>query len=262
MTAATLCFLGTGTSHGVPMIACDCAVCTSKDPRNQRLRTSVLIEAGGRFFIIDTSIDFRMQALRAKLRRVDAVLLTHSHADHIFGLDELRRFNHTQPEPIPCYAEETTMRDVRRVFAYIIDPPHQTGGGIPQVEFHELRVGEPVRSFGVEFLPLRVWHGALPITGYRVGQLGYLTDTSALPEETFRALAGVDILVLGALRHRPHPTHFTIEEAVRAAERIGARETWFVHMTHDLDHDETNARLPRGIALAYDGLRVEFEARS
>lgn len=260
MSRATLVFLGTGTSHGVPMIACDCAVCTSPDPRNRRLRTSALIEANGHSFVIDTSIDFREQALRAKLRRLDAVFLTHSHADHIFGLDELRRFNHTQRDPIPCYAEPSTMRDVRRIFAYVFDPPEQLGGGIPQLKFHEIAVGEPVSLFGVEFLPLRAWHGSLPVTAYRIGGLGYITDCSRLPEDTFQALEGIEVLVLDALRHRPHPTHFTVEQAVEAAARIGARETYFVHMTHDLDHETTNRAFPAGMALAYDGLRVEFEA--
>lgn len=257
---ATLAFLGTGTSHGVPTIACDCPVCTSPDPHNNRLRTSALIEAGGRSFVIDTSIDFRAQALREKMRRLDAVFFTHSHADHIFGLDEVRRFNHTQSEPIVCYAEPDTMRDIERVFTYVFDPPEQEGGGIPRIELRELRVGEPVRLFGLEFLPLRAWHGCLPITGFRVGRLGYFTDCSALPEETLKSLADLDILVLDALRRKPHSTHFNLEQAVQAAESIGAKQTYFVHMSHDLDHESTNAILPAGVALAYDGLRVEFEA--
>lgn len=260
MTTATLVFLGTGTSHGVPTIACDCPVCTSSDPHNNRLRTSALIEVSGLSFVFDTSIDFRAQALREKVRRLDAVFFTHSHADHIFGLDEVRRFNHIQREPVLCYAEADTVRDIRRVFTYIFDPPEQVGGGIPRVELSELRIGEPVQLSGIEFLPLRVWHGRLPISGYRVGRMGYFTDCSALPEETIDALEGLEVLVLGALRRRPHATHFNLEQAVEAARRIGAQKTYFVHMSHDLDHESTNATLPAGMALAHDGLRVEFEA--
>jgi len=260
VTTATLVFLGTGTSHGIPMIACDCAVCTSSDPRNRRTRTSGLIEYGENRIVIDTSKDFREQAIREGMQRLDAVFFTHSHADHIFGLDEVRRFNHFQDGPIPCYGEEDTLRDVRRVFEYIFDPPEQVGGGIARVELFPVRPGEPVDACGLSVLPLRAWHGSLPITGYRIGKLGYITDCSALPEETFAALEGLDVLVLDALRHRPHSTHYNVEQAVEAAHRIGARQTYFVHMSHDLDHETTNAGLPDGIALAHDGLRIEFEA--
>jgi phosphoribosyl 1,2-cyclic phosphate phosphodiesterase len=249
-------FLGTGTSHGIPMIACECDVCRSQNPRNQRTRTSSLICHEGRNILIDPGIDFRTQALREKIDHLDAVLTTHGHADHIFGLDETRRFNHFQPEPIPVYADEPTLERLREVFSYVFNPV-QEGGGIPQIVPNEIRGDFEV--FGLPVRPLRIMHGLVPITAFRVGPVAYLTDCSAIPEETYAELAGVEWFIIGALREIPHATHFNIEQAVEAARRVGARQTYFVHVSHKLEYEATNASLPPGMELAYDGLRFRFE---
>ena len=257
--------LGSGTSHGVPMIGCECAVCRSADPRDRRSRPSILIDLGEpadaqsapatRFILIDTSTDLRAQALALGIRRVDAILFTHSHADHIFGLDEVRRFNHLTRSAMPCYADEPTCADLRRTFKYIFDADTEPGGGIPNVSLTV--IDGPLTLGGVEFVPVPILHGARPILGFRVGSFAYLTDCNAIPEPSFALLHGVDTLVLDALRERPHPTHFNIAEATAAATRIGATRTYFTHICHDLPHAATNARLPAGIELAYDGLVIE-----
>lgn len=269
--------LGTGTSHGVPMIGCGCEVCTSADSRDRRSRPSILIEhtspsaaaapapdgangswAGAtRFVLIDTSTDLRMQALTHQMRRVDAVLYTHSHADHIFGLDEMRRFNHLQKHPIPCFADARTAADLRRTFSYVFTGTTEKGGGVPQLRLSEL--GGALCLGAMEVIPVPVLHGARPILGYRIGGFAYLTDCSSIPDSSWPLLDGVRTLVLDALRERSHPTHFSVSEAVAAAQRIGAERTYFTHISHDLGHDATCARLPRGIELAYDGLILTVE---
>jgi phosphoribosyl 1,2-cyclic phosphate phosphodiesterase len=248
-------FLGTGTSHGVPMIGCTCATCTSSDPRDRRLRPSILIEtADGTFVLVDTATDLRTQALALNVTRVDAILFTHSHADHILGLDDVRRFNALQGGAIPCWAEERSAADIRRAFWYVFDPAAPRGGGLPEID---LRVVDgPVRIGGESFVPVPILHGRRPILGWRVGRFAYLTDCSGIPDDSWPLLEGVEAVVLGALRDRPHPTHFTLDQAVEAARRIGARRAWFTHMAHDLPHAATCARLPDGMALAYDGLVV------
>lgn len=259
--------LGTGTSHGVPMIGCDCAVCRSDDPRDRRSRPSILIERldGGdtgrpiadavRHILVDTSTDLRAQALALNVRRVDAILFTHSHADHILGLDEVRRFNVLQHGAIPAYADARTVHDLRQTFSYIFNPPSQLGGGIPQLVLS--RIAGPFTLGGLEIIPVTVLHGRRPILGFRIGSFAYLTDCSAIPDESWPLLAGVRTLVLDALRVRPHPTHFNVDQALEAASRIGAERTWFTHICHDLPHAATNARLPRGVELAYDGQVLE-----
>lgn len=250
-------FLGTGTSHGVPIIGCDCATCRSDDPRDRRWRPSILIElARGARVLVDTSPDLRAQALAFNVRRVDAILFTHAHADHVLGLDEVRRFNVLQREAIPCYGDAHTIAAVRRMFAYIFDRDAWAGGGIPQLVTFTL-LG-PFSLGREEFVPVPILHGTRPILGYRVGRFAYLTDCSAIPAEALPLVAGVDVLVLDALRVRPHPTHFTLAQAVEAAARIGAAQTYFTHMCHDLPHAATCAELPDGVSLAYDGLVLEL----
>jgi phosphoribosyl 1,2-cyclic phosphate phosphodiesterase len=258
--------LGTGTSHGVPMIGCDCATCRSTDPRDRRTRTSILIErldaeasnAGPlvvRQILVDTSTDLRTQALARDVRCVDAILYTHSHADHIFGLDEVRRFNMIQRSAIPGYGDARTIADLRRTFSYMFDPATPQGGGLPQVILSTV-VG-PFTFGGLDVVPVPILHGKRPILGYRIGSFAYLTDCSAIPDTSWPLLDGVRTLVIDALRERPHPTHFNVDEAIAASRRIGAEQTRFTHICHDLPHAATCARLPPGIELAYDGQVLE-----
>jgi phosphoribosyl 1,2-cyclic phosphate phosphodiesterase len=257
--------LGTGTSHGVPMIACDCRVCRSTDPRDRRLRPSILIEladgaaaprspvaAAVRTILVDTSTDLRAQALAHDVRRLDAILFTHSHADHVLGLDEVRRYNAMQHEAIPCFADARTIADLRQTFGYIFNPATPAGGGIPQLDLHQI-LGAFMLG-GVEILPVPILHGKRPILGFRVGTFAYLTDCSAIPDASWPLLRGVRTLVLDALRDRPHPTHFSVAEALDAVAKIGPEQAYFTHIAHDLPHAETCARLPAGVELAYDGL--------
>jgi phosphoribosyl 1,2-cyclic phosphate phosphodiesterase len=249
-------FLGTGTSHGVPMIGCDCATCLSDDPRDKRWRPSVFVETGGGdAILIDAGPDLRAQALRFGVRRVDAVVFTHGHADHILGLDEIRRFNALQQRPMPLYGDPATLSDIERMFSYVFDPATPRGGGLPDLQLH--RVDGPFRVGARAIVPVPIFHGARPILGFRIGDFAYLTDCSRIPDESWRLLEGLDALVLDALRDRPHPTHYTLDQAVEAATRIAPRRTWFTHMCHDLPHAATCRRLPAGMALAHDGLVVD-----
>jgi phosphoribosyl 1,2-cyclic phosphate phosphodiesterase len=249
-------FLGTGTSHGVPMIGCECATCLSTDPRDTRLRPSIYVETPGARLLVDAGPDLRAQALRHRISRVDAILFTHGHADHILGMDDVRRFNALMKGPMPCYGDDATRDDIRRMFSYVFDPATPKGGGLPQLDLRP--IDGPLRVADLEVTPVPVHHGARPILGFRFGPFAYLTDCNRIDEGAWPLLAGLDVLVLDALRIRPHPTHFSLDEAVATATRIGAGRTFFTHMCHDLLHASTDARLPPGMALAYDGLVLDL----
>lgn len=238
------------------MIGCDCQVCRSSDPRDNRLRPSIVLEVDdGTTLLVDTTPDFRQQALRHPLRRLDGVLFTHAHADHILGLDDLRRFNFLQRRPMPCWADAATWASIRQTFAYAFDGKARLGGGVPQIETHD--VAGAFVAAGVRVIPVPLLHGRMPMLGYRFGSLAYLTDCNALPDEAWPLLTGLDTLVLDALRDTPHSTHFSVGEALEVARRVGARQTVLTHMTHDLGYAETCARLPAGVTLAYDGLVLD-----
>jgi phosphoribosyl 1,2-cyclic phosphate phosphodiesterase len=262
----SLTFLGTGTSMGVPSLGCACAVCTSADPHDKRLRPSILIrwtepetEPGTgveRSVVIDTGPDFREQALRAGIVRMDAVFYTHGHADHILGMDDLRPLSFAamrESGPIPLYAAPDTIAILEKIFDYTFRPD-ATYINRARVTLEPLEARTTVH--GVELARVPVMHGAQHISGFRFGRAAYLTDVSAIPESSFALLEGLDVLVLSALRHVPHPSHATLEQALGWAQRIGARQTWFTHIAHDLGHEETNRTLPANIRLAYDGLSV------
>lgn len=247
---------------GVPTLGCGCAVCTSADPRDRRLRPSALIrwqdqDSGReRVVVIDTGPDFREQALRAGLTRVDAVLYTHGHADHILGLDDLRPLSFTvfrEGGPIPLYASEATRATLERIFEYTFSPK-STYATRAKVCLAPLAASNMVH--GVDFACVPVMHGTMEIAGFRFGRTAYLTDVSAIPEESFALLEGLDELVVSALRHKPHPNHATVEQAVEWAQRIGAKRTWLTHIAHELGHEATNKSLPDGVALAHDGLEL------
>lgn len=249
-------FLGTGTSTGVPVVGCRCDVCTSEDPRNQRLRQSAKVEMRGKHFLIDTTPDLRLQLLRSPIPRLDFLLYTHSHADHLMGLDDVRPFNFRQRETIHAFASPMTAAGIRRAFSYIWSDS-QVGGGKPQIELHE--VTGPFSHDGIDVIPIPVRHGDWTILGYRIGPFAYITDTNGIPDESLALLEGVDTLALDGLRpSRVHPTHFTIEEAVTAAQRIAARMTYIIHVAHEVDHETVDATLPENIRLAWDGLELEF----
>ena len=246
--------LGSGTSVGVPTPGCDCAVCRSTDPRDNRLRPSVLLQYGGRNVVIDTTPDFRTQVLRARLNRLDAVLFTHSHADHIMGLDDVRSFNFRQRARIPIYASAETMGALERVFQYVFNGgDHQSS--VPQLETHTVN-GASFNMFGQDFTPVRLMHGKYSIYGYRFGRAAYLTDHSEIPPESMEQLQDLDVLFLDALRHRPHPTHSTVEHSLQTVEKLAPRRAFFTHICHDLPHQETEDTLPEYIRLAYDGLEI------
>jgi phosphoribosyl 1,2-cyclic phosphate phosphodiesterase len=230
---ARVTILGSGTSHGVPMIGCTCAVCRSTDPKDRRTRPSIFIA-------------------------VDAILFTHSHADHVMGLDDSRRFSQMSKAKIPCYADADTIASLRKTFYYAFDPATEQGGGLPQIELRA--IDGPFAIGGVTIQPIPLMHGSRPILGFRIGDFAYLTDTNHIPDASWPLLAGVRTVILDALRHRPHPTHFTVAEALAAIGRMRTERAYLTHICHDLPHAATNASLPAGVELAYDGLALTIEA--
>jgi phosphoribosyl 1,2-cyclic phosphate phosphodiesterase len=248
--------LGSGTSTGVPVIGCPCAVCRSDDPRNKRWRTGLKLEVEEGVVLVDTPTDLRAQALRFGLPRVDAVLFTHSHADHIFGLDDVRIFNFRQRSAIPCYGSEPTLTNIRRIFAYVFEAT-QEGGGKPQLDLIPVR--EPFELMGLWIVPVPVWHGDTEVFGYRIGRFAYVTDCNLIPETSYRLLEGVEILILDALRYRPHSTHFSVEQAMEEAARIGARRTILTHLAHEVDYGAPKVPLAPGVELGYDGLAFDVD---
>ncbi len=253
----TLTFLGTGTSNGVPMIGCDCAVCTSSDPRDFRNRTSAYLVWGGLHLLIDTATELRLQALRYGIRQVDAVLFTHAHADHTGGFDELRRFNELNQAHLPVYAGPDTAEILRERFAYAFEDVFPFYGGKPDLVLHEIR--GPFEIAGKTIVPIPVTHGRTNVLGFRFGPLAYVTDAKIVPPESVALLKGVDTLVINALRERPHPTHLSFADALALIEQIGPRRAYLVHLSHETSHVDASALLPEGVEVAYDGLTITVD---
>jgi phosphoribosyl 1,2-cyclic phosphate phosphodiesterase len=253
---ATLTVLGSGTSMGVPTIGCTCEVCHSSDPHDRRTRPSVLIEYSGKVVLIDTTPDFREQAIREDITRIDAVLYTHSHADHILGIDDLRPLSYHRDGKIPLYARAEAAEYIRNMFRYIFDADYKFGG-LARLELRP--IAGSFDLFGAKVEPIAVIHGETEIFGFRLGSAAYLTDFSEIPEASFAQLEGLDILFLDGLRHKPHPTHSTVENSIRIADKVKAKRVFFTHICHDLPHEATNASLPPHVRLSYDGMKLEFE---
>jgi len=253
---ATLTVLGSGTSMGVPTIGCSCAVCHSSDPHDRRTRPSILLEFSGKFVLIDTTPDFREQAIRECITQIDAVLYTHTHADHILGIDDLRPLSYHRDGRIPLYARPEATEFLRNMFRYIFDADYKFGG-LARLELKP--IDGPFDLFGAHFVPIPIIHGETEIYGYRFGSAAYLTDFSSIPEASMPLLQGLDVLFLDGLRYKPHPTHSTVENSVRIAGQVKAKRVFFTHICHDLPHEETNAALPPHVRLSHDGMKLEFE---
>jgi phosphoribosyl 1,2-cyclic phosphate phosphodiesterase len=248
--------LGSGTSDGIPIIGCDCPVCTSDNPRDRRLRSSIFVEINDAKILIDASIDLRQQALDNNISHLDAVLFTHYHADHVNGIDDLRRFNQLREgEKIPCYVDEKTITEISRKFPYVFTD-EETGGGKPKIV--NRLIDSPFLINSVTVIPVPVLHGQMTILGFRIGNMAYLTDCSGIPPKSMQKLGGLDLLIIDALKREPHPTHFCLSQAMETANILKPRRTLFTHICHKMGHKETNAELPRDKQLAYDGQIVEL----
>ena len=247
--------LGTGASHGIPVIGCGCSVCTSNDPRNQRTRASALVEVGGRSFLIDTPPELRVQATRHGVRRVDAILYTHYHADHVNGIDDVKAFNAVLGGPVPCYGNRSTADALGERFDYAFAGTPWVGF-IPHLTFTV--VERPFEALGIPITPVELQHGRIVSTGWRIGGFAYLTDTNGIPPASLALLGGLDVMVVDGLRPRPHPTHFSISEAVAVARELEPRRALLTHLTHEVDHAAVSETLPPGVELAYDELAFEL----
>ncbi len=248
--------LGSGTSMGVPMVGCNCPVCRSPNPKDKRLRTSAFLQVNNANILIDTSVDYRQQMLQAGIQRLDCVLYTHHHVDHILGLDDVRSFNFLHKISIPLYGMPETLANIQRVFRYAFSDGPKISG-VPRLTLHPIDE-RPFFFRDVEIIPIPLRHGNMPVMGFRIGDFAYCTDCNAIPPASYAKLQNLKVLILDALRYKPHPTHFTIEQAVQEAQRIGAEQTYLTHLSHAVMHEETEAALPENIHLAYDGLKFEL----
>jgi len=248
-------FLGTGTSQGVPVIACPCAVCQSTNPKDKRLRSSIMIEDGGNVFVIDTGPDFRQQMLRENVKKLDAILYTHEHKDHTAGMDDVRAFNYVNDLPVNLYATERVQQALRKEFAYVFSGEDYPG--IPKIKFHTI-ISEPFEINRTRFIPIEVFHMNLPVLGFRVGNFTYITDANKIPEKEIKKIAGSEVIVLNALRRERHISHFNLEEAIAMLEKLSPKKAYLIHISHQLGlHDDVNKELPDHIRCAYDGLSIE-----
>lgn len=246
--------LGSGTSHGIPMIACDCPVCTSPDPRDRRTRASALFRFDDHALLVDTAPELRLQCLASNVRHVDALYFTHHHADHVAGLDDVRRFNWLKRGPLPVHASDATLDHLRTMFRYAFEQDPDYPSAKP--ELIPTPIHGPFEIAGRTVTPIPYFHGPLPVLGLRIGDIAYVPDCSRIPDDSRPLLAGLDVLILDALRRRPHPTHFNLEQAIDEARRIGAARTFFTHIAHELGHAQTQAELPPNMFMAYDGLEL------
>jgi len=258
MDRIELLFLGTGTSAGIPMIGCHCPVCSSADPHDRRTRPSVLISYGQTRVLVDTSPELRLQCVTNNVDMIDAVVFTHAHADHIMGLDDLRRFNALRPGALDVWADALTQQTINRCFGYAFAEP-RPNEKVFRPHLRWRTIDGPFQIGESQWHPIALVHGDMPVLGFRIGRLAYCTDVNQIPESSFELLKDLDVLVLDALQHRRHSTHFSVEEAVAAAGRVGAKQTWFTHIAHALGHEATNAALPVNMRLAHDGLRVQAD---
>ena len=249
-------FLGSGTSTGVPSLCCNCNVCRSVNPKNKRLRSSILVRNDKNHLLIDTSTDLRQQCLVNNINHIDQVLYTHHHADHVNGIDELRSFNYFNNTAIPCYGNKQTIREIKKNFNYIFNGTTQVGGGLPKLSLCTIN-GKTFTLGGVYITPLNIIHGSLTILGYKLNNCAYITDCSGMPNETKKQLKNLDILILNALGFDPHPTHFSLSQALDAVEELKPKRTILTHINHKFDHDTVLAGLPEGVEIAYDGLAIE-----
>ncbi len=250
-------FLGTGTSHGVPLIGCNCKTCRSKNKKNIRYRTSILIFEDNTYILVDTPPEFRLRAIEYKIKKIDAILFTHAHMDHIAGFDDIRRFNEIQGKVINAYADKKNLKEIKKRFSYIWEKT-QLGGGKPKVNLKEIKPFVEFKINNIKILPFPVLHGEIIVMGFRIKNFAYITDVSKIPDKVYKYLNDLEVLVLDALRIEEHPTHFNLSKAIEEAKKINARKTFFTHIAHSLEHNETEKILPENIKLAYDGLEIKL----